>query len=110
MGKKVAFAKSLALVGVLAGIFIAVIVPIAGFIAAGAGVIPGGGAIAIAIVCVLAGTPIVIVSTFFGIVIPSTVEKSDGDEHRHFKDKWHKHEKDDARQEDAEPQGRTTEE
>jgi hypothetical protein len=77
MGKQVIFGKSLALTGVLGGLAIAIIVPFLAFIAAGSGVIPSGGAIAITIIAVLSGAPIVLVSAFFGIVIPSSVEKSD---------------------------------
>ena len=77
MAKKVAFAKNLALVGVISGVLIAIAVPFLAFTAAASEVIPAGGAIAVAIIAVLAGAPIVLVSAFFGIVIPSSVEKSD---------------------------------
>jgi uncharacterized membrane protein YcjF (UPF0283 family) len=76
MGKKVTFAKNLAVVGVLSGLAIAIAVPFLAFAAANRGIISGGGAIAITIICVLAGAPIVLVSAFFGIVIPSSVEKA----------------------------------
>jgi hypothetical protein len=77
MGKKTTFAKSLAVTGVMSGLAIAILVPLLAFIAAGKEVIPSGGAIAITIISVLAGAPIVLISAFFGIVIPSSVEKSD---------------------------------
>jgi hypothetical protein len=80
MGKKVAFAKNLALIGVMSGLAISLGVPFLAFQAAGKGVISGGGAIAITIISVLAGMPVVIVSAFFGIVIPSTVEGDSSDQ------------------------------
>ncbi len=85
MGKKVVFAKSLALTGIFCGLAIALGVPFLAFFAAKIDAITSGGAIAIAIVAVIAGAPIVLVSAFFGIVIPSTVEKSEneGPGHRH---------------------------
>jgi hypothetical protein len=83
MGKQVIFGKSLALTGVLGGLAIAIVVPFLAFIAAWREVIPSGGAIAITIISVLAGAPIVLISAFFGIVIPSSVEKSDDTKHQH---------------------------
>jgi hypothetical protein len=77
MGKKVVFAKSLALTGVFCGLAIALGVPLLTFMAVAGDVMSQGGAIAITIISVLAGAPIVLVSAFFGIVIPSTVEKSE---------------------------------
>jgi hypothetical protein len=105
MGKITAFSKSLALSGVLSGLAIAIVVPFLAFVASGSGVIPAGGAIAIAIVAVIAGAPIVLVSAFFGIVIPSSVEKSDDERHGHHKDKGHKQEKDEATKESEGGQG-----
>ena len=96
MPKRVAFAKNLAVAGVVAGLTIALVVPFLAFLAAGWHVIPSGGAVAITIISVLAGAPVVLVSAFFGVVIPSSVEESDHERHGHHRDKWHKQEKDEV--------------
>ena len=80
MAKITVFAKNLALVGVLGGVAIAVGVPMLTYMGVAGGVMSQGGAIAITIIAILAGAPIVLVSAFFGIVIPQTVEKSDSGE------------------------------
>jgi len=93
MGKRTIFAKNFALIGVLGGVAIALGVPILALAGVSGGAMSQGGAIAITIISVLAGAPIVFVSAFFGIVIPSSVEKSGDEGHGHHEKNEHRNSK-----------------
>lgn len=70
MGKKVEFGKRFALVGVISGLVLALGVPLLAII----GNMPTGIVCAVMIVSVLTGGAIILVSSFFGIVLPTVAE------------------------------------
>jgi hypothetical protein len=70
MGKKVEFGKRFAMIGVISGLALALGVPALALM----GGMPYGIVCAIMIVSVLTGGAIILVSSFFGIVLPTVVE------------------------------------
>jgi hypothetical protein len=70
MGKKVEFGKRFAMIGVLSGLALALGVPALALM----GGMPYGIVCAIMIVSVLTGGAIILVSSFFGIVLPTVAE------------------------------------
>jgi hypothetical protein len=70
MGKKVEFGKRFAMIGVISGLALALGVPALAL----AGHMPYGIVCAIMIVSVLTGGAIILVSSFFGIVLPTVAE------------------------------------
>jgi hypothetical protein len=70
MGKKVEFGKRFAMIGVISGLALALGVPALALL----GKMPYGIVCAIMIVSVLTGGAIILVSSFFGIVLPTVAE------------------------------------